>query len=176
MRDDLGMMTFQEQLEIYPPIREMLLRNVRNPAQLRGVGLPWRVYGQKTSGGSWARKDFRKYKEAFQFLKPRLKTYHDISITSKRLSFPIPGRVVRIRRNGRPLMVKTKQGLVQQTRMVPVRPPPDHLWCLYCRRFTIFTWFSAHHAFRGENKEGYDPSLRRCFICGGREGFAAWLR
>lgn len=170
---DIGMIPFRDQLVDYPAIKAMLLKPQKNPAQLKGVGMPWRVYAQKEVGGRWRKRDFKRYKDAFEFLKPRLKTYHDISITSKRLRFPPPGRVVKIRRHGEPLMQKTKHGSVQVTRLVRVTPPPGHSWCIYCRRFTVFIWFTSHHAFTGSSLDHSIPT-RRCCVCGIREVTGAW--
>lgn len=174
MPNDLELMPFQRQLEEYPPIKAMLLVVAKNPALLKGVGQPWRVYGQRHEGGKWAKKDFLRYKDAFKFLKPRLSTYRDISITSKRLSFAPPGRVVRIKRGGEPVMVKTANGFIQKTKIVAVSPPPGHLWCIYCRRFTVFTWFMTHHAFPRQYWSISDQSTRRCCVCGIREVIGAW--
>jgi hypothetical protein len=46
----------------------------------------------------------------------------------------------------------------------PIVNWPGHTWCPYCRRPTVFGWFTSHHAF--------PPSLpplpykKRCGICG----------
>jgi hypothetical protein len=169
---DIGLMPFQEQIDEYPALREMLLKAVRNPSGLVNPGLPWRVYGQREGRGRWAKRDFETYVEAFRFLKPRLKTYHDISITSKARPFDPPGRLVKLRRNGQPLMVKTNNGMQRATKLVPIKPPPGHLWCMYCRRFTVFIWFTTHHAFK--RPQPYDLSSRRCCVCGIREVMGAW--
>jgi hypothetical protein len=174
---DLGLMPFRQQLTEFPPIKEMLKKNVRNPKALVDPGVTWRVYGRREEGGSWGQKKFPTYFEAFQFMKPRLKTYYDISITSTRLQFLPPGRVVKIKRRGQPVMVKTPKGEIQMTKIVPIHPPPGHLWCKYCRRFSVFLWFSRHHAFPKHYNEllEMDPR-RRCAICGVSEEWGAWRR
>jgi len=170
---DLGLMTFQEQLEFYAALKEMVTKNVRNPPKLLDPGRTWVVYGQKHTGDKWGRKRFPTYVEAFRFMKPRLKTYHDISITSTRLQFKPPGRVVKIKRNGRPLMVVINGKKQQETRFVAISPPPGHLWCKYCRRFSVFVWYTSHHAFP-KDMPITDPSIRRCAICGVTERWGAW--
>lgn len=168
------MMTFQEQLEIYPQIRELLL--TKPPAGPPAISPPWRVYVQKKEDGPWARKDFHTYKSAFDFFKLKRHVWRDVSITSKRQRFEPPGRVVRIVRGGQPVWVNTPTGKRRATRLVPIKPPPEHLWCMYCRRFTVFAWFTSHHAHRGEHALLMDPTARRCAVCGTREETAAYRR
>lgn len=189
---DVDLMTFQDQLEAYPAIKEMLTTKPAEPVRHVNVAKPnrkpvwvavplthttppWRVYARRTDSSNWARKDFPTYKGAFDFFKLKRKVWHDVSITSKRQAFLPPGRTVRLKRAGQPLMVKGGDGkLVQATRIVPVKPPPGHLWCMYCRRFTVFTWFRTHHAHRGEQALLMDPSARRCCVCGIREETGAF--
>lgn len=168
------LMTFQDQLAEYPQIKELL---VTKPPKINcpPVSPPWRIYARKTETSGWARKDFPTYKAAFDFWKLKRNVWHDVSITSKRQSFDAPGRYVKLKRNGQPLMVKTPTGMRQATKLVPIKPPPMHLWCKYCRRFTIFTYFLTHHAFRTDNQKlMMDPSQRRCCVCGIREEGGAY--
>lgn len=171
---DMGLMTFQEQLEEYPALKEFVTKNARNPPKLINPGKTWRIYAQRRGGDRWRTKAFPTYVDAFKFMKPRLKTFHDISITSTRLSFTPPGRVVKIKKDGRPLMVEVRGKKVQVTRFVPIKPPPGHLWCMYCRRFTVFTYFFTHHALG--KLEGESASSRRCCVCGIREAVGSWQR
>lgn len=165
--DPIHLIPFREQLEEYPGIKELLLTPPKNlPVPISPA---WWVYGKRTDQSKWGRREFETYKEAFSYVKPRLREYHDISITCKRKAFLPPGRLVRIKRGGQPVMVKTPTGMRQKTKLVPIQPPPGHLWCMYCRRFTIFTWFHTHHALRGEQAYLMDPTVRRCCICGVRE-------
>jgi hypothetical protein len=164
-------MTFQEQLEAYPPLKEMLLTIPFNVGPETSNPL-WRIYARKTDESNWARKDFFTYKAAFDFFKLKRKIWHDVSITSKRVAYIPPGRWVKLKKNGEPVMVKTPTGMRQATKLVPIRPPVYHLWCRYCRRFTIFTFFLKHHAFPATQQ--YDPTARRCCICGIREETGAY--
>lgn len=164
---------FQEQLDMYPQIRELLLTKPPK-SRVPPISPPWRIYAQRTTETSWARKDFPTYKAAFDFWKLKRKLWYDVSITSKRQAFQPPGRLVKISRKGQPVMVKTPTGMRQATKLVPIKPPPGHAWCMYCRRFTIFTWFRTHHAHRGEMALLMDPSERRCCICGIRETAGAY--
>lgn len=166
---EIQLMTFQDQLDKYPALKDMLLTMPKN--NIPAVSPPWRVYVRRTESGGWARKEFDTYKEAFLFFKAKRKIWYDVSITSKRLAFPPPNRIVRITRKGEPVMVKGGDGKMQQaTKLAPIKPPPAHLWCKYCRRFTVFTYFLTHHAFKSDNQKlCYDASERRCCICGIRE-------
>lgn len=166
---ELRLIPFQEQIETYPALKDMLLTMPKT--NVPAVSPPWRVYVMKTESSGWARKDFPTYRGAFDFWKTKRKIWYDVSITSKRLAFPPPNRIVKISRGGKPVMVKSGDGTMrQETRLVPLKPPGGHLWCKYCRRFTVFTYFLTHHAFRTENlKICYDPTERRCCVCGIRE-------
>lgn len=167
------LMRFNEQLEEYPGIKELL---TTKPPLLGApaVSPPWRIYARQEQNSGWGRKEFHTYKSAFDFWKLKRKIWYDVSITSKRQRFDPPGKIVKLKRRGEPLMVKTPTGMRQATKLVPISPPPGHLWCMYCRRFTIFTWFLNHHAFRGEMKLLMDQSERRCCICGVRETTGAF--
>lgn len=164
---------FREQLAAYPAIKKMLQTK---PPRLNvaPISPPWRVYARRTEQSGWARKDFPTYVAAYNFVKVKLPLWHDVSITSKRQRFDPPSRIVRVTRGGRPVMVNTPNGPQQKTKVVPIKPPPLHTWCLYCRRFTIFTWFVTHHAHRGEAALLMDPSARRCCVCGIQEQSGAY--
>jgi hypothetical protein len=140
--------------------------------------LPWRVYVQKERGGPWRKKDFRTYREAFLFLKPRLRDVYDATIQSRGTAFPPPAKVVKVVKrlpSGKKVPVRDEKGKQQYRRIVwrPILPEMEepHRWCPYCRRPTVFGWFSKHHAFpRGFE---FDLSLQRCTICGASERLVA---
>lgn len=167
------MLTFQEQLDLYPALKKYIIQIPHAYPVTKGT-VAWRIYGQKNDGGGWASKDFILYRDAFTYFKQHRNKYHDISITSKRRGYEPPGRIVRIRRDGAPVMIKTPTGRRQMTKLVPVKPPADHAWCMFCRRFTVFTWFNAHHAFKGDLRKMMDPAARRCTVCGVREATGAY--
>lgn len=164
------MITLNELLEdkIY---KEFLLTRPRLKALPR-TSEPWRVYIQLKPDGSWAKKDFWKYGEAFKFLKPRLHEIHDATIQSRGVAFSAPHQVVKITRNGKRVMVRGSDGILRpKTKIVLWRPqlPSDetaHEWCPYCRRPVIIAWFTKHHSF---GNRVFDPGLRRCIICGASE-------
>jgi hypothetical protein len=170
----IPMLTFEEQLEMYPQLKEYMTKNVKVP-KLPRLTPPWRVYGQRHNGGRWAKKDFPTYALAFQFWKANRHKYHDMSITCKVQPWDPPGRIVKLTRGGQPLMVRTSRGKkIQATRLIPVKAPADHEWCMYCRRFTVFTWFSKHHAFPGTMAYLMDQTAMRCTICGVRRQTGAF--
>lgn len=167
------MMTFTEQLETWPQIKELL--TTKPPAPRAPSTAPeWRVYAQPEPEGGWAKKDFDTYVGAFKFWKERRRDWHDGSISSRRRTFDPPGRVVKLAKHGQPVMVRLPNGKSRQkTRLVPIKPPAGHSWCLYCRRFTVFRYFRKHHnpAFDGL---AIDPTVKRCAVCGISEATGAF--
>ena len=132
---------------------------------------PWTVWVQRESGGSWGKKSFWKYSEAFKFMRKALKMgVHDAAINNKRVAFKPPYRLARIRGK----YVVGSDGIRRQaTKRVPWKPrlPSDeaeHLWCPYCRRPTIFRFYRKHRAM-----VVMDPTIRRCCICGCSERLAS---
>lgn len=141
---------------------------------------PWRLMVQRKMDGPWAKRDFATYAEAFRFLAPLLKTnrIHDAAIMSRGIAFSPPERVVKVKKNGKPAMVKDSRGkMVQQTATVFWKPKlpmmeEAHAWCTYCRRPVVFRWFRSHGLIRSTSLAGLvDASPRRCTICGAREEF-----
>jgi hypothetical protein len=143
---------------------------------------PWRLYVQK-GDGLWRKRDFEQYGDAVRMFN-RLRSagdMRDAAVTCRPVAFDPPTRIVRVKGK----YVKTSRGeLVQQTReilwsWVPLLNGEDdtHYWCPYCRRPTVFTWFSKHHAVLGVHKTYMDASARRCTICAVRlEGIGQWSR
>jgi hypothetical protein len=134
---------------------------------------PWVVYVQRRADGPWGKKEFWKYSEAFKFLAKALKLgVHDAAINCKRIGFEPPSRFVRIKGK----FVTGSDGERRQaTKVVPWKPrllpeDPDHEWCMYCRRPTIFNYYRRHKALKGV--EYLDTTVRRCCICGASERIA----
>jgi hypothetical protein len=130
---------------------------------------PWQVhlrYGRK-----WEVLYADTYVEAFKALKPLLPEISDGAIVCKRFQSPPPMRIVKIKGK-----YKTVNGVTtQETKLVPWKPKlpmaeADHYWCGYCRRPTVFAYFSKHHAL-GLQSPGVpvDSSVMRCSICGASE-------
>lgn len=133
---------------------------------------PWVVYVQKKTDGPWGKKEFWKYSEAFNFLKKALKHgVHDAALNCKRMGFEPPLRFARIRGK----YVVGSDGIRRQATKpvywtVPVAlqlDQPDHYWCMYCRRPTVFKYFTSHKRLKR-----VDNTVRRCTICGASERIA----
>lgn len=170
------MMTFSEQLEVFPPLKEYLLTPPRLYKDVIRKNKPWRVYARQFPTSRWLKRDFWTYIEAFKFFKERRQDFHDMSISCRCQGFKPPGKIVRLKRNGVPLMVTTPKGKVQATKLIPIQPPAYHLWCMYCRRFTVFGYYFKHHAFNEETQWMMDPSKARCSLCGISEETGAFRR
>lgn len=162
------MITIHELLDD-PKFKEFFLKPPPMPRVYREQALkPWRLYVQRETGGRWSKKDCSTYTEAFRLFKVWRPQAHDAAIVSKAVAFAPPSRRVRIKNK----FVVGSDGVKRQaTKAVPWRMSlPDgegiHDWCVYCRRPTIFRYFSSHHAF--PKNEQFDIASRRCTICGCR--------
>lgn len=133
---------------------------------------PWVVYVQRTADGPWGKKEFWKYSEAFKFFKAWMKNgAHDATINNRRIPTAPPSRLARIKGK----YIKGSDGKMRQaTKFVFWKVPaklamdqPSHFWCLYCRRPTIFKFYSKH-----KRLGVVDPTVRRCCICGASERIA----
>lgn len=138
----------------------------------------WRIYVQRKADGPWRRKDFQHYDDAYKRITREIdRGLHDGAIQSRGIAYAPPQRIVRVTRGGKPVMVKTPRGPEPKTAVVIWKPKlhaedEPHMWCTYCRRPTVFRWFTSHHALRNSPVAGiHDPADRRCTICGGREDF-----
>jgi hypothetical protein len=168
------MMSIHELLED-KQYKEFFLKQPEMPSVIRQNPhlRPWRVYIQREADGPWAKKDLRTYTEAFQLFKHYRPDIHDAAICSRSIGFAPPHRLVRIKGQYREIVHKGKKTTVQVTKLVVWKPklPPEegsHTWCTYCRRPTIFRYFSKHHAFTGSELQISQEYLR-CTICGIRE-------
>lgn len=178
------MLTIHQLLED-PGYRKYFLTVPKLPPVQR-TAPPWRLYIQGDDG-AWRKRDFDKYGDAVRLFN-RLRSarkVHDATVTCRPVAFDPPSRTVKLTKNGKPIMVKTSRGqLIQATREVywtwtKLLSGEDdaHYWCPYCRRPTVFTWFSKHHAIVGAHKSFMDPAARRCTICAIRlEGIGTWQR
>ena len=160
-----------EQLRIHIFLRDPVYRKwfARPPVLLPGSnhGHPWWVYVQREEDGPWQRAGASSYDRAYNWVKPRLRSLYDFSITSKRRAYSPP--VYRpVRQDGR----RSKR-LVYWTEW-----PANHRWCPYCRRPTVFRHFTRHHADSELRRRYLGPSEdRRCSVCGIREAAVEpWTR
>lgn len=125
---------------------------------------PWVVYVQKDMDGPWGKKEFWKYTDAFKFFRKWLKRgAHDLALNNKRYGYEPPNRFARIKGK----YVKGSDGVVRQaTKSLPWRPKleqgdAEHHWCKYCRRPTVFKFYSRHKRIGV-----VDQTVPRCCICG----------
>lgn len=129
---------------------------------------PYRLWVQRESHGRWLKKDISSYKSGRDWMLDHLDDIHDGALAIKGVMTPPPKRFVKIKRNG---VLLTKRGSDGVDRPVLKEAPwvlhlPEgerkHLWCPYCRRPTVFTWFSKHH----NQPNVIQPEYDRCTICG----------
>lgn len=109
----------------------------------------FRVYVQREKDGNWAKKDFDDFKAAYSFLAKNFKSWHDASLTCRN-------------EQSRPPVVRHKG---KRQYYAPLLLIPGHTWCPYCRRPTVFDYFSTHHTFAAKGMKPL-PYKRRCGICG----------
>lgn len=144
--------------------------------------LPWRLWVKLKKDKKWRYKDYATYREAFVKLKSLLPRALDASISAKSAQFNPPHKVVRVKnkyqtdKQGR--YVLDKEGKKKQiTKMIVWKPKrvmdefEEHIWCPYCRRPTVFQFYTQHHALLPKKTGGMpiDPSVQRCTICGASE-------
>lgn len=169
-----------------PKYREFFKTKPKMVKPLPGQ-MPWRVMIQRQAGGPWAKKETATYADAFRLIANNLRDgrLHDGAIISRGIAFGPPQRIAKVTSGGRPVWF-TRNGKtvldsdgkrIQKTVVVLWKPklePTDepHSWCTYCRRPTVFRWFTSHHALRAAGlQELVDPTDRRCTICAAREDF-----
>jgi len=125
----------------------------------------FRIYVQRERGGRWAKKDFDDFKSAYNFLARHLKEWHDAAFVARNHAcrppvVRVPGKVKK--KIGK--QIKVVPGFVRQY-YAPILSIDGHQWCPYCRRPTVFDFFSEHHAFFHTNLRPL-PFKRRCSVCG----------
>ena len=136
-------------------------------------GKPWRVYVQRDLEGSWAKADFETYAKAANYIIRNIKRFHDAALTCPSHAFHPP---VLVSKEPRKVIVtvQLKGGKTKKVRRFAYRryywrPAMElygHQWCPYCRRPTVFAYFSRHHTHRA-----ILPYELRCTICGVRRTF-----
>lgn len=125
---------------------------------------PWVVYVQQEADGKWGRKSFWKYKDALEFMQRWLERgAHDAALNNRRLGFNPPQKWVRIRGK---FVVGSDGKKRQAVKLIQWKPKlsadeQQHHWCKYCRRPTLFKYYSRHR-FLGT----CDSTVPRCCICG----------
>lgn len=136
---------------------------------------PWVVYVQKESGGKWGKREFWTYKKAFRFFKQCLTEYkvHDLAINCKRVGFEPPFKWVRVRgkyvTDSKGKKRQAQARVYWKAKLAP--EDEEHHWCKYCRRPTVFKYFSSH-----KRLGVVDPNIMRCCICGASARIAIHFR
>jgi hypothetical protein len=151
-------------LKTKPVLPDIAARKGWNPSP------PWVVYVQRQSDGPWGKKEFWKYKKALAFLERALELgVHDAALNCKRMGFTPPIRFARVRGK---YVVGSDGERRQATKRIWWQPrlmegDAEHQWCMYCRRPTVFKYFSRH-----KRLGSVDSSVMRCSICGASERIA----
>lgn len=132
---------------------------------------PYRIWVQKEPRGRWAKKDVGSYQSAVRWFDKNLELIYDGALAIPSTQTAPPKRLVRVSKDGKPVLVRnadgTKTQKIKEVLWVPRIPADErkHLWCPYCRRPTVFAWFSKHH----NQPKVLQPEYSRCTICGLRE-------
>lgn len=152
----------EEQVPLRELLRDPTYRKwfALEPTFAREKWVTWRVYARVSRDKGWAKRDFVTWKAGFDFLAKNLGAIYDGALTCK--NQPSRPPVVSVP------AVKTVDGKKISYRKrqyySAVLTYPGHLWCPYCRRPTVFGYFTTHHAFTGKFRPL--PYKLRCGICG----------
>jgi hypothetical protein len=107
----------------------------------------WRVYAKLKRKDPWRKADFAKWTEAHAFVAAGWREWYDCALVCR--NHPHRPPVVRV--GGK------------RHYHAPLLTIPNHQWCPYCRRPTVFAWFTQHHAFTTISPL---PWRKRCGVCG----------
>lgn len=166
-RSSMLTMTIHELLAD-PVYRSYFCRVPRLPPHPEGRP-PWRLFVQLKGEQRWRSKNYETYAEAFKAFNRLRKEgkIHDAAINCRRASFPPPVAMVRI--PGKYVRGSDGKERPAHKRMdwKPLIPEDvlPHDWCPWCRRPTVFRYFSSHHALNSLGMP-IDSSVMRCHICG----------
>ena len=139
-------MTLNQQLKD-PVFRKWMQRVPKNTGRMPAKN--WYVYLRETPDSNWTRKQFALYNDALRYLLEHRKDTYDQALNSKARMYPPP-------------KIRNKKGNIKFKKPVA---PIGHKWCPYCRRMTLFQWFSKHPA----TVKYMSPYDARCSICAFRE-------
>jgi hypothetical protein len=119
----------------------------------------WRVYVQEVENGLWKKKDFDRWRLAYEFVLRNYKDWHDCALNSRVWDWRPP--IVKFKAE---VMLKNGQmkKVTKRKYYAPMLTIVGHHWCPHCRRPTVFRPFYKHHAL-GQLKTNRKP---RCTICG----------
>lgn len=140
--------TLRKQLK--DPVFRKWFSQAPRETQTAAATPPWFVYVQEKKGGPWRRAEVSSWIEGYRFVARNIKRFHDMALSHKRQEF-------------RPPVVRDHSG----RRRYHLPEAPGHVWCGFCRRMTLFRYFSRHHAM----PEWANGGVRRCSICGASLSF-----
>lgn len=166
-----NMITLDELLED-EDYKKFFITVPKLPPHYRGSE-PWKLMILKEGEQQWRTKRFNTYTEAFKALKKLRPSIADGLINCPGLDWQPP--IKRYRVKGRTVRVGRKE--VPMIRLVTWKPKieadmPQHHWCPYCRRPTVFDYYTVHPAMtkqRTGSGSNVDPTLLRCGICAASE-------
>jgi len=116
----------------------------------------WRVYVLRDRG--WQRGEIDSYHHAYRWMASLLRREDVLDVAVNNPAFPTrqPAR-------------RTESGAVERWWPLSLAEDLRHRWCPYCRRPTVFAYFSRHHALRTTT---VDVNERRCYVCGCSQSLA----
>lgn len=168
-----NMITLEELLQD-EDYKKYFLTVPKLPPHYRGR-LMWKLMILKEGETQWRVKKFPSYTEAFKALKKLRPNIKDGLINSPGLDWQPPAKRFRVK--GQYTRVGRRK--VPMVRVVAWKPQipadlPNHHWCPYCRRPTVFDYFDVHPAMTVQRVgrglgANVDPSLLRCGICAASE-------
>lgn len=153
--------------------KQYFLKVPKLPAHYRGKQ-PWKLMILKKGETQWRVKRFDLYSDAFKMLKKLRPTLQDAAINCPGLDWQPP--VKRFRVKGKYVRINRKETPMIRTQVWKASIPsdlPEHHWCPYCRRPTVFSYFTVHPSMTrqrvGNMGANVDPTKLRCTICGASE-------
>lgn len=162
--------------------KEFICKVPKLPPHLTQPGKePWRLMVKLKGEHHWRTKRFATYKEAFSALKKVLPRAADATINCGAMQFDPFTRVVRVKGK---YFINAKGQKIQKTKLITWMPKmpegefEEHYWCPYCRRPSVFKYFTQHHALPLRRTGGIpiDPAVLRCSICGASENIVRLRR
>jgi hypothetical protein len=128
----------------------------------------WYVMFQREQDGRWTRASFTSYAKAHKYVRTIYKDVWDLALGCYRRDYGPP--LIQVTYTAKVNGKKVKKQRSELWR----RSPEGHRWCGFCRRPTVFRYFTKHHALPLKVLVGYEL---RCSICGARLSFLRdWYR
>lgn len=162
---DVGLITIHELLEDERYRKYFETVPVLPGHYHNGGHRPWRLMVSVKGENKWRSKHLETYEEALEQITRIMPKITNGAINSPGLNFMPPIRHARVKNRLDP---KTKKPIIVSRVWTPQLEAdmPQHHWCGYCRRPTIF----GHKALRARMLNGYrlDASsvAFRCMLCG----------